>query len=76
MNWKEKLLNRARAAGKPPEDFAIEALSETFSSPQDESVRLPRKAWKLEFEALLASMENGNVDADLSRASAYEGRGE
>lgn len=71
-----KLLEQARATGKPPVDLALEALQEKLAMPEDVSAMLPRSVWKQEFEALLESMPDGNVDADLSRASVYEGRGE
>jgi predicted transcriptional regulator len=71
-----KLREQARATGKPPEDLVLEALQDKLAMPEDASVMLPRSIWKQEFQALLESMPDGNVDADLSRASVYEGRGE
>lgn len=71
-----KLRDQAKATGKPPEDLALEALQEKLEMPEDVSVMLPRSVWKEEFDALLGSMPDANVDADLSRASVYEGRGE
>lgn len=71
-----KLREQARATGKPPEDLALEALQDKLAMAEDVSAMLPRSIWKQEFEALLESMPDGNVDADLSRASVYEGRGE
>ena len=71
-----KIREQARATGKPPEDLALEALQDKLSMAEDVSAMLPRSIWKQEFEALLESMPDGNVDADLSRASVYEGRGE
>jgi hypothetical protein len=69
-----KLHQLAKAEGKPPEELALEALQDKLSD--NSSVMLPRNVWRQEFDALLASMPNGNVEADLSRASVYEGRGE
>jgi hypothetical protein len=71
-----KLREQAKAEGKPPEDLALEALQDKLASSDSSTVMLPRAFWKREFEALLASTPNGNVEADLSRASIYEGRGE
>jgi hypothetical protein len=71
-----KLREQAKAKGKPPEELALEALQDKLASCDDSSVMLPRNVWKREFEALLASMPDGSIDADLSRASVYEGRGE
>jgi hypothetical protein len=71
-----RLLVQAKSEGKPPEDLALEALEDKLASSEESSAMLPRTVWKQEFTALLASMPDGNVDADLSRASVYEGRGE
>jgi hypothetical protein len=72
----QALRQQAMASGKLPEVVALEVLESTLASADDSAAMLPRKQWKAEFEALLASMPDGNVDADLSRASVYEGRGE
>jgi hypothetical protein len=70
-----KLREQAHAEGRLPEDLALEVLQDKLASSDDSSAMLPRTVWKREFEALLESMPNGNLDADLSRASIYEGRG-
>jgi hypothetical protein len=71
-----KLHQQAKAEGKPPEVLALEALHDKLAFAEDSSAVLPRDVWKRQFENLLTSMPNGNVDADLSRASAYAERGE
>ena len=37
---------------------------------------LPLDEWHARFDALMASMPPGNPDADFSRESIYDGRGE
>jgi hypothetical protein len=71
-----RLLEQAKTEGKPPEDIALQALEDKLAYSKDSSAMLPRTVWKQEFNALLASMPNGNVNADLTRDSVYEGRGE
>jgi hypothetical protein len=72
-----KLHQHAKAEGKPPELLALEALQDKLATASDNSSAvLSRSLWKREFEALLATMPDGSVEADLSRASVYEGRGE
>jgi hypothetical protein len=71
-----RLLEQAEAEGKPPEDLTLEALEARLAATDEPSAMLPRSAWEQEFKALLATMPDGNVDADLSRAGLYEGRGE
>ena len=62
--------------GKRPEDLALEAVEEKFSSAEPPAAALPLDAWQAKFEALIASMPRGNPDADFSRNRIYEGRGE
>jgi hypothetical protein len=51
----------------------LEALREKLSS-DEPSCMLPRDEWLARFDALLASMPQGNPDADFSRESICEVR--
>ena len=70
-----KLLERAREVGKDVEAFTLEALREKLAS-DEPSPMLPLDEWHAQFSSLLASMPHGNPDADFSRESIYDGKGE
>jgi hypothetical protein len=61
--------------GKRPEILALEAVEDKFS-PEAAGAALSLDAWQSKFDALLATMPSGNPDADLSRDSIYQGRGQ
>ena len=71
-----KLCEQAKAKGKPPEELVLEALEEKLMAEREVGSTLPPDAWLREFRAFTASFPRGNVNADLSRESIYEGRGE
>lgn len=71
-----KLREQAQAARKAPEDLALEALEEKFADEAASSAMLPPDVWLAEFRAFTAASPRGNVNADISRESIYEGRGE
>ena len=70
-----KLLERTRTTGKDAEALTLEALREKLSN-DDVPAMLPLDEWHARFDALIASMPQGNPNADLSRESIYNGRGE
>ncbi len=70
-----RLLQQARATGKDAEAFALEALHEKLAS-EEPSPMLPLDEWHARFDAIIESMPHGNPEADLSRDSIYDGRGE
>jgi predicted transcriptional regulator len=70
-----RLRQEARAAGKAPEDLAVEALEEKLSC-EPSTAEIPLDQWQAEFREWIAAMPRGNPDADLGRDSIYEGRGE
>jgi hypothetical protein len=66
----------ASAAAKTPEEFAVAALLEKLKEFEDRPKPIPRDAWLAELATLSKRLPGGNVDADISRDSIYEGRGE
>jgi hypothetical protein len=71
-----KLCEQAKVTGKPLEELALEALQEKLIAEAEALSGLPPEAWLREFRAFTAASPKGNVNADLSRESIYEGRGE
>jgi hypothetical protein len=71
-----KLREQAAALGKPLEDVALEALKEKLASEPEPGAVMPLELWLREFRAFTAESPRGNVNADVSRDSIYEGRGE
>jgi len=71
-----KLREQATALGKPVEDFALEALKDKLVSPPDVGELLSKESRLSKFRELVASMPDGNPDADLSREAAYGDRGQ
>jgi hypothetical protein len=61
--------------GKDAEAVALDALRENLSG-DDASPMLPLEEWHAKFNALIAAMPHGNPNADFSRESIYDGRGE
>jgi hypothetical protein len=71
-----RIVEQAKAEGKPLEMVAIQALKDTLLTESDTG-KVPSKEYRLEkFRELMAMMPDGNPDADLSRESAYGNRGE
>ena len=70
-----RLMERARATGKDAEALTLEALREKLSI-DEASPMLPLDEWHARFDALMASIPPGNPNADFSRESIYDGRGE
>ena len=70
-----RLLEQSHATGKDVEVVALEALRDKLAR-DDAPPMLPLEEWHARFDALLASMPRGNPNADLSRESIYNGRGE
>ncbi len=68
-----KLLERARETGRDAESLTLEALRDKLAS-DEPSPMLPLDEWHARFSALIASMPQGNPDADFSRASIYNDR--
>jgi hypothetical protein len=71
-----KLKERASLTGKNPEVLAIEAIEDRLVNGDESVATLSYDAWKAKFDELLATMPRGNPNADLSRESEYEARGE
>lgn len=76
----EELRRRAAAAGKKPEDFAVEVIEENLSSSSGEAVEqdAPRSSSERVADLLkwVQSHEPVGHPVDDSRESIYEGRGE
>jgi predicted transcriptional regulator len=70
-----KLRQLAALLGKQPDGIALEAIEEKLNGSIESVSPLSRDEWHRRFDALLASMPPGNLDADLSRKSVYDGRG-
>jgi hypothetical protein len=70
------LLERAKAASKSPEELAVETLKDWFADESVGAAVLPTDAWLAEFRAFTAATPRGNVHANVSRDSIYQGRGE
>jgi hypothetical protein len=70
------LRTESMRTGKRPEDLALEAVEEKFSTEGGATEELPLEVWQAKFEAFLARTPRGNPAADLSRDKIYEGRGE
>ncbi len=70
-----RLLQQARATGTDAEALALDALREKLAG-DEPSPMLPLDEWHVRFDAMIASMPRGNPEADLSRDSIYDGRGE
>ncbi len=76
-----KLRERAAAAGKDPTSFALEALQEKLAVLDDDKVingqnELPKDQWIARLRQWAASHRRLSYEADDSRESIYEGRGE
>jgi hypothetical protein len=71
-----KLREQAKTEGKPLEELAIEALQEKLVAEPESTSALSAEAWLKEFFLFTADSPKGNVNADLSRDSIYEGRGQ
>jgi uncharacterized protein (DUF1778 family) len=74
-----RLRERAAAAGKPVEEFVLDAVAEKLadsSAPKVAATPLRGKDWQREFDALLAAAPKVAHVVDDSRESIYEGRGE
>lgn len=69
-----KLREQASREGRLPEAIALEALEERLEVPVGNSV--PPDEWVRRVRAVAASLPHGNPEADFSRESIYEGRGE
>jgi len=70
-----KLLQQATLIGKLPERIALEAIEEKLAAGDEVATRLSKEEWHRRFDDLITSMPKGNLDADLSRESVYDGRG-
>jgi len=70
-----KLMERTRATGMDAETLTLEALRDRLAN-DDVSPMLPLDEWHARFDAIIASMPQGNPDADFSRESIYDGCGE
>jgi hypothetical protein len=71
-----KLLEHAAAAGKRPEDLALNALEEQLAvEPPVAESRTPQQ-WVADFRRWAESHRRLPVEADDSRESIYAGRGE
>jgi hypothetical protein len=70
-----KLREQAALAGKQPERIALEAIEEKLNAAVDFAQRLSKEEWHRRFDALVASMPQGNLNANLSRDSVYDDRG-
>ena len=70
-----KLREQAAALGKPPEVVALEAIRDVLALTPDAGELLSKDSRLAKFRELVASMPDGNPDADLSRDSAYGDRG-
>jgi hypothetical protein len=71
-----RLREQTQATGKSPERLAIEALEEKLALETVTSAPVPPDEWQTRFRDWISKMPHGNPDADLSRDSVYEGRGE
>ncbi len=71
-----KLRQEAALRGKSVEMLALEVIQDKLAHHDESSRSLPYEAWKSQFDELISSMPQGNPNADLSRESIYEGRGE
>jgi len=74
-----KLRRRAAAAGKNPEDFALEVIEDNLSSSDgsaDQDTPLPPNQRVTELLKWVASHDPAGHPVDDSRESIYQGRGE
>jgi hypothetical protein len=72
-----KLFQRAKRAGKSPEDLALEALQDNLSVVSENDEPLPPGGRLADFRQWLAGHPASAVNAlDDSRESIYNGRGE
>ncbi len=72
-----KLRQQASREGRLPEAIALEALEERLEFALDRPESPPAAdEWVRRVRAVAASLPRGNPDADFSRESIYEGRGE
>jgi len=74
--YEATLRTHASAAAQTPEEFAVAALLEKLGEFEERPKPIPRDTWLAELAALSKRLPGGNVDADISRDSIYEGRGE
>jgi len=70
-----KLREQARREGRQPEAIALEAIEERLDIPAESQPVAPED-WARRVRAVAASLPHGNPNADFSRESIYEGRGE
>lgn len=71
-----RLREISQQTGKEPEALAIEALQEKLADHNGATADISADEWLKKFREWIASMPQGNPDADFSRESIYEGRGE
>lgn len=70
-----RLRRQAALVGMPPEHIALKAIEEKLDANNEKELPLSKEEWHRRFDALIASMPQANLNADLSRDSAYENRG-
>lgn len=66
-----KLRAFVAATGKPPEQVALEALSDKLSGEQIESTSISTDEWLQEFDAWMSSLVSRNPQVDDTRDSFY-----
>jgi hypothetical protein len=71
-----RLKEQAAHSGKSLERVVLEAIEAKLANEPENSETTPYEAWKVTFNELMSSMPQGDVGADFSRESIYEGRGE
>ena len=71
-----KLRDEATRTGKDPEKLALEAIEEKLATQPEAGELLSTESRLSRFRALIASMPDGNPNADLSRDAAYSDRGQ
>lgn len=72
-----ELRKLASLAGQTLESLALEAIVEKLIDGETATSTMSREEWHRRFDALIASMpkDRNNLDADISRSSAYADRG-
>lgn len=72
-----KLRAQASREGRQPEAIALEALEERLDLPAERpGGALTPDEWARKVRSVAAALPHGNPNADFSRESIYEGRGE
>ncbi len=69
-----KLRAFVAATGRPPEQVALEALSDKLSNDQAELSTISTEQWLEEFDAWMSSLVSRNPDVDDTRDSFYPDR--